>query len=259
MLSSRRHLRSAFTFAAMFTAIGLAGCGSSCFVGFSNNGNGGAIVKVGDPPPTCSLSQASGAMRAVLLRSPICETCTPAVRVEHFLVTLRGIQVRSGATPDTNSPDWLELAPHLATEPRQIDLMGSSLPVILVDGAIVPAGSYREVRLQFLSDSPASAEVLPTENVCGEMRWNCLIRAGGQVQPLRLPGDVPELLIPSQNIENGSVVVLPDARMDLRLSLDPHLEPFFSGTAGWILQTSLIGHATVVRPHSSEAENSNPD
>jgi hypothetical protein len=259
MRFSRCHLRSTFSCAAMFTAIALTGCGDSCFVGFSNNGNGGLIVKVANPPPSCSLSQVHGAMSVVALKSSLCETCTAATRVEHVFVTLRGIQLRPGASEDARSPNWLELAPHLAKEPRQIDLMGNPMPIILAESANVPAGSYREVRLQFFDGSPASAEELPAVNVCGETRWNCIVMADGHVERLRLPGDPPELLIPSQSIENDSVVVLPDARVDLQLSLEPHQGYYISSSEGWRLQSTLVGRATVVRQRSLEAETSTPD
>ena len=248
----QRHLRSTFSSAAMFMAIGLAGCGDSCFVGFSNNGNGGVIIKAGNPAPVCSLSLAHGTMSAVALKTQVCETCTAAARVEHVFVTLRSIQLRPSASDHTNSPDWLELAPQLANEPRQIDLMGNSMPVVLVESTIVPAGSYREVRLQFFPGSPTSAEKLPAEDACGETRWNCVVMADGHVEPLRLPGDVPELLIPSKSIESDSVVVLPDARMDLQLSLAPHQGSYFSSTEGWRPQNVLVGRAMVVRQRSSE-------
>jgi hypothetical protein len=243
----------------MFTAIALTGCGDSCFVGFSNNGNGGLIVKVANPPPSCSLSRVHGTMSVVALKSLVCETCTAATRVEHVFVTLRGIQLRLGASESALSPNWLELAPHLAKEPRQIDLMGNSMPIILAESANVPAGSYRDVRLQFFGGSLASAEELPTMNGCGETRWNCIVMADGHVEPLRLPGDAPELLISSQRIEDDSFVVLPDARMDLQLSLEPHQGSYISSNEGWRLQSTLVGRATVERQRSLEAENSTPD
>src|SRR5271156_5520199 len=126
MRFSRCHLRSAFSCVAMFTSIVLVGCGNSCFIGFSNNGNSGVIVKAGDPAPSCPLSQANGTMSVVALKSPACEVCTAAARTEHILVTLRGIQIHPSAGDDTNPPDWIELAPGLAKEPRQIDVMGDS-------------------------------------------------------------------------------------------------------------------------------------
>jgi hypothetical protein len=240
----------------MFTAIGLAGCGNSCFVGFSNNGNGGVIIKAGNPQPTCSLSQANGTLSVVALKSSVCESCAVAVRVEHVFVTLRSIQLRPRADDDANAPDWLEL--RLAKEPRQIDLMGDAMPVILVEGASVPVGSYREVRLPFFSASPTSADELPAENACGKTRWSCIVMADGHVEPLRLPGDMRELLIPSQSIESDSVVVLPDSRMDLRLSLAPRQGYYFSSTEGLKLQNALVGRVTVVQQRSLEEANSTP-
>jgi hypothetical protein len=137
--------------------------------------------------------------------------------------------------------------------------MGNTMPIILAESAHVPAGSYREVRLQFFGGTPASAEELPTVNVCGEARWNCIVMADGHVEPLRFPGDAPELLIASQSIEDNSVVVLPDARVDLQLSLEPHQGSYVSSSEGWRLQSTLVGRATIVRQLSREAENSTPD
>jgi hypothetical protein len=252
-------LRSRLSSAAMFTAIGLAGCGNSCFVGVSNNGNGVVIIKAGNPAPTCSLSQAQGTMSVVALKSPVCDTCMAAGRVEHVFVTLRSIRLRPSVSDDTNSSDWLELAPHLANEPRQIDLMGDSKSVILVERAIIPAGSYREVRLQFFLGPQTGGEAHPAGNACGETRWNCIIMADGHVEPLRSPGGVPQLVISSQSIESDSLVVLPDVGMELRLSLEPHQGSYFSSSEGWKLQNVLLGRATVVRQRSFEAENSTPD
>ena len=259
MRFSRCHLRSTVRCGVMFIAIGIAGCGDSCFVGFSNNGNGGVIVRAGNPAPTCSLSQANGTMSVVVANSQVCETCTAAARMEHVFVTLRSIQLRPSASDDTNSSNWLELAPRLANEPRQIDLMGNSMPVILVDRAIVPAQSYREIRLQFFPGSPTSVDGLPGENACGEIGWNCMVMANGHVEPLRFPSGVLELFILSQSIESDSVVVLPDSRIDLRLSLEPYQGSSFSSAEGWKPQNALVGHTTVVRQRSLEAENSTPD
>jgi|SRR5579863_724440 len=245
MRCSKFHFLRTIRCAVVFTAFGLLGCGNSCFVGFSNNGNGGVILKAGDPAPTCSLSQGTGMVTVLALESPVCESCTAAARVEHVWVTLRSIKIRPSASEDSIPAGWIELAPGLANDRRQIDLTGNSLPILLVDRAIVPAGSYREVRLEFFDGSPGSAEALSTENVCREARWNCVTMANGRVEPLFLPGDVPELVIQSQQIESDSLLVLPDTTMELGLSIEPRLVIRFSGAGGWTQQTILVGHAAL--------------
>ena len=251
--------RTIFCCAVIFLAVGLSGCGDSCYAGYSINGNGGLIVVAGNPPPACSLSPVNGTMRIVALKSPVCKSCMLATRVEHFFVTLQGVQLLPLSGDDTNSADWHELAPQLAKEPRQIDLMGNSLPVILQESTTVVAGSYREVRLQFVSGSLMNAGILPSENACGEALWNCIVMADGHVQPLRLPTDGSELLIPSQNVESGPFVVLPDTVMELRLSLESYPRAYFSSMEGWALQNILTGHATVVPQHSMDAGSPVPE
>lgn len=241
----------------MFAAIGLAGCGDACFVGFSVNGNGGVIVKAGNPPPTCSLSQTNATMNVVVVKSPVCDTCTAAARVAHVFVTLQSIQLRPSTSDDRNSVDWIELAPNL--ELRQIDLMGNPTPAIVLASADVPVGSYREVRLRFLREHSPSAESSPDENACGETGRNCIILADGRVEPLRLVGDMPDLLIPFQDVESDSLVVLPDGTMDLRLSLEPRQGSYYSSAEGWQPQNVLVGRATVVRRRSLEPESLIPD
>lgn len=254
MRFSRCHPRGDLLFAVAFSAIGLAGCGDFCVVGFSNNGNGSVNVNGGNPAPACSLPHVNGTMRVVALRSPVCETCAAAARVEHVFVTLRSIQLRSDASGGTNSPGWLELASNLAEEPHQIDLMGDSAPEILAANASVPAGSYREVHLQMFSGSQENAERLPAGDACGGSRWNCLVMGDGRVEPMRISSDASDLLIPLQSMGSDSVVVLPDARVELRLSLEPRLAPYFSSAEGWKLQNVLEGRATVVRQSSFELE-----
>jgi hypothetical protein len=248
-----------FCCAVIVLAVGISGCGNSCYAGFSINGNGGFIVVAGTPPPACSLPKVNGTMRVAALKAPICASCLPATRVEHVFVTLRGVQLRPLAGDDTNSPDWLELTPQLAKEPRQIDLMGDSLPVVLQESTTIAAGSYREVRLQFVSESTMSAETLPSENACGRTLWNCMVMADGHVQPLRLPEDGSELSISSLNMESGPFVVLPDTAMELLLSLESNPRAYFSIAEGWTLRDVLAGHATVARQHAMDAGLSVPE
>jgi Domain of unknown function (DUF4382) len=251
-----------FCCAVIFLAVGMSGCGNSCYAGYSINGNGGFIVVAGNPPPACSIPKVNSTMRVAALKSPICEACMPATRVEHVFVTLHGVQLLPLTSDDTNSPDWLELTPQLAKEPRQIDLVGNSFPVILQESTSLAAGNYREVRLQFVNESSMSAETLPSENACGRTLWNCIVMADGNIQPLRLPADGSELSISSPHMESGPFVVLPETAMELQLSLESHPRAYFSIAEGWTLRNVLAGHATVAPQHAMDTSldlSGNPD
>jgi hypothetical protein len=243
MRHSLCNFRNTACCAAAFSAIAVVGCGDSCYAGFFNNGNGHVIVAAGSPPPPCSFNGANGAIRVVALRAPVCELCTAAARADHVFVTPRGIQLQPDTASGPDTADWLEIAPQLAKEPRQIDLVGDRAPEILVNSANLPAGGYRELRLQFFPDAPQRGQKLPAGNACGETRWNCIVMADGHAEPLRWAGDVPELLVAIQSPDGSSFMLLPDARMDLRLSLEPRRAAYFSAAEGWKLQTELVGQA----------------
>jgi len=259
MLYSRCNLPKALRCVVVFSAIAFVGCSDTCYFGFFNNGTGNVNVKAGNPPPACSLPQANAAMRIVALNSPVCESCPAAAQIEHVVVAVQSIQLRSSAIDNADDRDWLEIAPRLATEPVQLDLAGNSAPEILIENAIVPAGSYREARLKFSPDFSAVPERLSDKNACGEKRWNCTIMADGSVESLQWPGDVPELVIAIHGAESDSLMVLPDAQIEVQLSLEAHKMPYLSGKEGWKLQSVLLGHATVMRRWPSQPESSTPD
>jgi Domain of unknown function (DUF4382) len=239
----RCDFRRKFVFEVILAALVVAGCGNSCFVATSNSGTGRVVVKAGDPPPTCSLSMGMGMMGAMAVKSVGCTNCTAAARVEHVLVTVRGVQVR--ATNGRNGGDWIELAPRLVNQARQMDLMGNEKAEILADGTSVPAGSYREVRVQFVT-AASDGEELRSGNLCGTRQGNCVVRGNGSVEGLGLAGGAEEIVIPFES----SVVVLPDGKVDLEIRLEPRQEFSPSGTDGLKMRNVLVGSARGVRGDS---------
>ena len=225
---------------ALFTTA-ISGCGNSCFVGFSNNGNGGIIIKAGNPPPACSLPQINGAMSVLALKPLLCEFCA-APGPQHVFVTLRAVQLRSSAIAEPGSSDWLEIAPRLADEPQQIDLVGGPVPEVLVDNATIPAGTYHQVRLRFLSDSQPDAARLRSQNPCGEAYHNCIVMADGRIDQLGWSAD-PDVLIPADSVPDGALVVAPGARTDLLLSLELSQMLYSSGAEPLKPRTFLAGRA----------------
>ena len=260
----RCSLRKAPSSAVMFTALFVAGCGTTCISGFFNPG-GQINISTGNAAPACALPQTKGAVGTAAAKLPKCESCTPSARVEHLYVTLRGVQLHPNAIADQNSPDWVEITPQLADEPRQIDLIGSSEPEILAESTMIAAGSYGQVRLEFLADPVADVGAiaggatdggqLPGKGACGATLRNCIVMGDGRVDPILWPGDVPEILITGENAEGGALVVLPDTMTALRIRLEPQQVFSSSDSQPWVARVVLVGHAQAVRPSKAK----NPD
>ena len=238
------HFPQTFPHAVLVFVLALAGCGNSCFVGISNNGTGVVIVKVSNPPPSCSLNQANGTMQVVAVKQAVCKTCASTIPREHVFLTVRGIQLQSA---DASAPPWIEVAPQLVSAPRQIDLTNSQ-PDVLVEHALLPAGSYRELRLQFLAESPASSPSLPVENLCRDKGWNCLIADSGKIDPIQQA----DLVVDLESTPRTPVLLLPDSSLQLQVNLGVTASALhFSDSTGARLQTVVVGNVTVA-PHHAE-------
>lgn len=83
-----------FSFVALLNVFLAASCGSSCFVGFSNNGSGGLLITASNPATACPPSQSMGTMLVSATKSAPCEMCTEASRVDHVFVALSRIALR---------------------------------------------------------------------------------------------------------------------------------------------------------------------
>ena len=237
MRFSLRNLRQVLSGAAVLAALAAAGCGNSCFVAISNNGNGTLFIAVANPPPTCSLSMGMSTMNMVLTRTAACATCPAATRLEHVFVSVRSIRLRPSDPDEGSSSEGFELAPQFRSAPRQVDLIGDS-GALLVGSVPVPAGSYRDLRLEFVPDSENPAEQRSGSG-CRAMLANCAIRGDGRVESLVLHNS-PELVIP---FGGDAVAVLPGTQLELRLRLWP--QEAFVSNGGWV--TTLVGDAEIRR------------
>jgi hypothetical protein len=246
-----RSIRNTFLSAVVvFACLALASCGgTTCVAGIFANGNGVIFVKNSTPPPVCPLSTGMGMMNVTAAKSQICENCTASSRPEHIFVTLKSIQLHSVFPDSPGNPQWLELAPQLLREPRQIDLLSDSTPEILVQSASVPAGTYRELLLQFLPDTPADLDVLPAENSCGHNRRDCMLMADGRVVEFHFTGngDSSELLLPLQYNGSSALAVVPGATVDIGFTLQPQQLSAVSPSEVWQIHYVLVGSASVSR------------
>jgi hypothetical protein len=229
----------------------LMSCGTTCVAGVINNGTTTVLVRTSTPPPACPFSMGMGTMNVAVAKSKICETCTASGQAQHIFVTLKSIQLHSVFPESPNNPEWLELAPELLGEPRQIDLLDDAVPEILVQSASVPAGTYGGLRVQFLPDADtlAGPDTLPGKNSCGQTRRNCMLMADGRAEQLDFAGtgDSPELLLPFEYNGGSAVVVLPGATVHLRLTLQPQQVSAVTPSDGWQIHYVLMGSATASR------------
>jgi hypothetical protein len=254
MRLSSGHLRNLLL--AVLATLALCGCGDWCFSGDINRGSGGSNqTTVGS---NCWGTQSHGTVEAAALKSPVCNGCSSANDVQHIFIKLRGIQLHANTMNVPGDADWIELAPELASLPRQIDLIGDSSPEILAENAHVPVGYYREIRLQFLEDSPAIGAGFTGENACGKTGWNCLVHADGTVEALRWEGDAPELVIPLESIHSNSMVVLANTQTNLQLKLELRSKFLFTQGRGWSVEQVLAGRTATIEVESLEAESPTP-
>ena len=211
-----RSLRWAVLISLLVVALGLPGCHNTCVTVISNPPQGTVQVKAGDPPPTCKATVSTSAIRVEMSPAPTCATCPAASPVQHIFITVNGVSARTSAEPDAHARDWKELAPQLAERPVQVDLLAppAQPDAIAFGEATVPAGVYRQIRLQLLT-KPQSGDPVLERNVCGNAGFHCLVMADGRIEPLALENDAA--IIPAERIEGGFLRLLPDTQTTLRI------------------------------------------
>jgi Domain of unknown function (DUF4382) len=221
-------LRPVF-FTTVFFCLTLIGCGNSCFVFVSNPGSGGGTIA--GSTPSCSLSSTNGTLRLRVTSSVNPALGAWPANVQHIFVTFRGIQANPSATADEDSADWQELAPNLATQPVQIDLLAprrdnSCEPTSFGD-VTVPADAYRQIRLRLSSNQPVMDEPVPEENACGRIGLNCIVTADGGIRPLVLARRLSQVRIPPDHIAGGFFQILPETPLNLTIEFIPYSSVLF--------------------------------
>ena len=229
---------------ALFFCLGFFGCGNSCFVFVSNPG--GTL-----PPtiPSCQLGTSTGTVSLhVSAPSTPPEGESPA-KIQHIFVTLRGIEATASAIPDDNSGDWHELAPKLATQPVQLDLLARSAESCersAFGDVTVPADAYRQIRLRLEPDQAATDESGLEENACGGAGFNCVVTSDGVIRPLVLDAQPSQIQVGSDHISGGFFRVLPETAVNLKLEFNPQSSVIFSTN-----EAARLVPVFTVKPESS--------
>ncbi len=216
-------------YGALLAGLVAAGCNRTCVSFTSNPPNSTLNIKASDStPPACTVTTAKAAVSVTMTAAPMCRGCSGTSSVQHIFVSLQGVAAHaSGTGPDPAFRDegWTELAPQLAQQPVQVDLMARPANACAsgaLGEAAVTSGVYRQIRLRLVPNHPAPGEAVPEENACGQVGFNCVVAADGRIQPLLLESGAPELRIASTRIAGGSLVVLPDVRTNLAVEFNPY-------------------------------------
>ncbi len=209
--------------AALFFCLSLCGCGNYCFVFVSNPGGS---ISTSTNTPSCQLNTATGTVRVSMSASPTASAAsaeTASAKILHIYVTLRGIEAIASALADDDSPDWRELAPKLATQPVQLDLLArnaDSCERSTFEDVALPADAYRQIRLRLASNQPESGESTPEENACGGVGLNCVVTPDGRIRPLVLDRQSSQVQVSSDRISGGFFRVLPETAVNLNIEFN---------------------------------------
>ena len=212
--------------AALFFCLSLFGCSNYCFVFVSNPGG-----SISTSTPSCQLNNANGTVRLRITASPTASAEAAAPNVQHIFVTLRGIEAIASAIADDDSPDWRELAPKLAAQPEQLDLLARSMESCersTFEDVAVPANAYRQIRLRLTSNQPATDEPVPEQNACGSVGLNCVVTSDEGIRPLAVDRFSSQFQIASDHISGGFFRVLPETPVNLNIEFNSQSTLIFS-------------------------------
>jgi hypothetical protein len=218
-------------FATLLFCLSFVGCSNYCFVFVSNPGGS---ISTSSNTPSCQLNTSTGtvSLRVIASATPSAQAIPSSAAIQHIFVTLRGIEATPSVIPNDDSPDWRELAPQLATQPEQLDLLAHNDDSCgrnqntFADVAI-PAEAYRQIRLRLAPNQPATDEPVPEENACGSAGFNCVVTSDDEIRPLLLDGPSSQFQISSDHISGGFFRVLPDSAVNLTIEFNPQSSLFF--------------------------------
>ena len=209
---------------ALVFAVCLTACNNTCFTFNSNPPTGTINIKASNPPPVCSLTKVTSAVRLLVQTVPPCTSCSESVRFQHVFVGIRGIDIHASSTADDNSPDWQELTPQFAKQPLRVDLMRDGADQgtreSLSEIAAIPAGAYRQVRVRFAAALSSKDEVAG-QIACGGTSLNCAVMGDGTIRPILLDVASPVLHITPERIKGGFLLIFPDIENNLVLEMKP--------------------------------------
>jgi len=177
----------------------------------------------------------------------------PVGHISHVWITVRSVQAHLSGTASDNTPGWQELAPQLAASPMQIDLFSkpnTSCILAQLGSTSLPVGSYQQIRLLLLSNTPAAGAVVPSPNACAGHGFNCVILDDTTIHEIALSSqDNTGLKIPPGQIMGGPIQVAAGQSVDLNIDFNACASIVQEGNGTFRLKPTLT--AGVVSPNTS--------
>ncbi len=154
----------------------------------------------------------------------------PGGNFAHIYITITDIQAGKESTAEANSSSLVDLTPHLAAQPVQVDLLGqpdSRCTLGMIAHGFAKPGTYKMLRVHLLETpaAPNGSSALPPiagGNQCSVAPTptaNCVIQTNGAVMPLGVM-PVSYFDIGPDAMPGGELVVGPSGVTNLNINLD---------------------------------------
>jgi len=200
------------------------------------------LVSCGGSSTEVQLNSGVGAVRVSLSDPPSCRF--PAGDFKNAYITVRSVMAHVSSNANDGSAGWQELAPQLATAPIQIDLLStpqsSCILAQLGSATNIPVGSYQQIRLILVSNSPAAGAPVPATNACGSQGFNCVVLGDNSIHQLNLSSqDLTGLKIPPGQILGGPISVTEGQTIDLNIDFNVCTSVLLQGNGQYRLRPTL--------------------
>ena len=193
----------------------------------------------------------TGTVNVSLSDPPSC--MPPTGHITRVFITVRSVEAHTSATASDSSAGWQELAPQLASAPRQIDLLSqpdTNCVLAQLGSASLPVGSLQQIRLVLLSNTPVAGAATPSPNACAGHGFNCVVKDDDSIHEIMLSSEAQTgLKIPSGQIMGGAVQVVAGQSVDLNIDFNACFSIVQEGNGAFRLKPALT--AGVVSANNS--------
>jgi uncharacterized protein DUF4382 len=177
----------------------------------------------GSTSNSMNTAPAPGFMNTFMSDPPTC--AAPSGPYSHVYVTVTDVRINMSSSADPNSTSgWIDLAPNLASAPKQIDLLGkantSCFLAQLGANIQLPAGTYEQLRIILAPNNGSVTGV--TNNACGSNSvFNCVQLAGdNSIHTLLLNSEAITGIKVPPGVNGGGLTVPPGGTVDVDIDFD---------------------------------------